>query len=316
MDSTILSVCLITYNHVNYIQQSIEGILMQKVNFRWKLIIADDFSTDGTREVIQEYKNKYPDFLTLILQKRNVGALKNWIDLISYPQSKYIVYFEGDDYWTDPHKLQKQVDFLEANPEYSLCTHLYKTYDDATQIWTEDPKHVLFKDEHTAGITFGNDTNFSTTWFTQTMTIVFRRDAIDLSILNRYKYTRDVHLYYHLLKAGKGYCLNFEGAVYRFHEGGIYSKTSLNSKNFINYKIFSELYSFNPDDGMLKNNYLFLRKLVLDAIRDAIHDRQFSKDVSNKLSFFIKNEYKINGIKSVVYYLPRIIFSIFAPRKK
>lgn len=120
MRTPLLSVCLITYNHVKYIRDAIDGVLMQKVNFSWELIIADDFSTDGTREILLEYKDKYPDVIKLILQEKNVGAAQNWMDLITAPTSKYIAYFEGDDYWTDPYKLQKQVGFLEDNEEYGL----------------------------------------------------------------------------------------------------------------------------------------------------------------------------------------------------
>lgn len=123
METPLLSVCLITYNHVNYIEQAIEGVLMQNVNLKWELIIADDYSTDGTREILLGYKKKYPDFIKLILQVKNVGAAQNWLDLITYPKSKYIAYFEGDDYWTDSNKLQKQVSFMEANPDYAMCFH-------------------------------------------------------------------------------------------------------------------------------------------------------------------------------------------------
>jgi glycosyltransferase involved in cell wall biosynthesis len=120
MSTPLLSVCLITYNHVKYIREAIDGVLMQKVNFSWELIIADDFSTDGTREIVLNYKEKYPEFIKLILQEKNVGATQNWFDLLNAPASKYIAYFEGDDYWIDPLKLQKQVDFLEQNDEYGL----------------------------------------------------------------------------------------------------------------------------------------------------------------------------------------------------
>ena len=126
MNEPLLSVCLITYNHVNYVSQAIEGVLMQQVNFNWELVIADDFSRDGTREIILKYKEKYPDFIKLIFQDKNVGPAKNWSDLLHYPNSKYIAYFEGDDYWTDPYKLQKQVDFLEENEDCSLCFHASK----------------------------------------------------------------------------------------------------------------------------------------------------------------------------------------------
>jgi len=128
MKKPLLSVCLITYNHANYIEQAIEGVLMQSVNFPWELIIADDFSTDGTREILLKYKEKYPNFIKLILQEKNVGPGKNFSDLLNEPQSKYIAYFEGDDYWTDPLKLQKQVDFLEANPDYGMVHTKYKIF--------------------------------------------------------------------------------------------------------------------------------------------------------------------------------------------
>ena len=120
MKTPLLSVCLITYNHSKYIQQAIESILMQQVNFDWELVVADDFSLDGTREILLEYKNKYPEFITLILQSKNVGPAKNWLDLIGAPKSKYIAYIEGDDYWLDSQKLQKQVDFLEREPGFSM----------------------------------------------------------------------------------------------------------------------------------------------------------------------------------------------------
>ncbi|WP_309640367.1 glycosyltransferase [Flavobacterium sp.] len=121
MPTPLLSVCLITYNHEKYIRQAIEGVLMQKVNFDWELIIADDFSTDGTRAILQEYQQQHPNHIRLILQEKNVGAAQNWFDLMKTPTSKYIAYFEGDDHWIDDCKLQKQVDFLEQNPTFTLC---------------------------------------------------------------------------------------------------------------------------------------------------------------------------------------------------
>jgi len=122
---------MMTYNHAAYIRQAIEGVLMQNVKFSWDFIIADDHSTDGTREILLEYKQKYPDLITLILQKENVGAAQNWMDLIATPKGKYVAYFEGDDYWCDQSKLQKQIDFLESNHDYSICFHqVYELTDD------------------------------------------------------------------------------------------------------------------------------------------------------------------------------------------
>jgi len=119
----LLSVCLITYNHVNFIRQAIEGVLLQNIEFAWEFIIADDNSTDGTREILIEYRDRYPNLIRLILQKNNVGPAKNWIDLITAPKSKYIAYFEGDDFWIDPLKIKKQIEYLETNPEFVLTFH-------------------------------------------------------------------------------------------------------------------------------------------------------------------------------------------------
>lgn len=93
---------------------------MQKTDFDWDLVIADDFSTDGTREIIMDYKSRYPDKIKLIFQKQNVGARQNWFDLLFSPDSKYIAYLEGDDYWIDKLKLQKQVDLLEKNQSIGM----------------------------------------------------------------------------------------------------------------------------------------------------------------------------------------------------
>jgi glycosyltransferase involved in cell wall biosynthesis len=123
MEKPLVSVCLITYNHARFINEAIDSVLMQKLSFPWELIIADDFSTDGTREIVRDYKTRYPDNIKLILQERNVGPARNWLDLMAAPDGKYIAYFEGDDYWTDSKKLQQQVEFLEAHPEFVGCFH-------------------------------------------------------------------------------------------------------------------------------------------------------------------------------------------------
>lgn len=133
MTKPLLTVCVITYNHVKYIEEAIDSILAQEVDFSWKLVIADDFSTDGTKEILERYKAKYPELIDLILQKSNVGPESNWLDLMSYPTSKYVLYAEGDDYLTDPKKLQKQVDFLEHHKDYSICFHPVKViYEDSS----------------------------------------------------------------------------------------------------------------------------------------------------------------------------------------
>lgn len=126
MNEPLLTVCLITYNQAPYVEQSLDSIFMQKTDFAWELVIADDYSTDGTRKILQEYKKRYPKQVKLILQKSNKGPEDNWLDLISYPRTKYVLYAEGDDYFTDPSKLQRQVNFLESHPDFTICFHPVK----------------------------------------------------------------------------------------------------------------------------------------------------------------------------------------------
>ncbi|HSX31633.1 MAG TPA: glycosyltransferase [Candidatus Saccharimonadales bacterium] len=134
MKKPLLSVCVITYNHARYIQEALDNILAQEVNFEWQLIVADDCSTDGTRDILLDYKKRFPERIHLILQKNNVGAEQNWLDLIAYPKTKYLLYMEGDDYFTDNTKLQKQVDFLESHPDFALCFHPVRVvYEDGSK---------------------------------------------------------------------------------------------------------------------------------------------------------------------------------------
>lgn len=120
-----VSVYCCTYNHERYIRDALEGFFMQKTDFDWKLVIHDDASTDGTQDIIREYTDKYPDKIVSILQTENQYSQGIDINKImsKYLKGKYIASCEGDDYWTDPYKLQKQYDFLQQNPDFSGCYH-------------------------------------------------------------------------------------------------------------------------------------------------------------------------------------------------
>ena len=118
-----VSVHMITYNHERFIAQAIEGVLMQQTDFAVELVIGEDCSTDGTRAIVRRYGERYPERIRLLLQERNLGARANALATLNACRGQYIALCEGDDYWTDPTKLQKQVDFLESHPECSLCFH-------------------------------------------------------------------------------------------------------------------------------------------------------------------------------------------------
>jgi glycosyltransferase involved in cell wall biosynthesis len=216
----LLSVCIITYNHVDFIRQAIDGVLQQKVNFKFEIIIADDFSTDGTREIILDYQKEYPDLISLILQPKNVGPLKNWLDLIKKPNSKYIAYFEGDDYWTDCFKLQKQVDFLEKNDDFVMCYHHVKIlYSDGIfkNDFIEKTKKEVSSIYDLA--IWGN--------YIHTCSIVFKNFVHTIPKKNEI-FLCDYFLYMHLANYGNIKKLPETMAVYRYGNG-IWS-SSINKK--------------------------------------------------------------------------------------
>lgn len=121
----LVSISCITYNHASYIKECIDGFLMQKTNFNFEVLIHDDHSTDGTEEIIKEYAKQYPDIIKPLFEKENQYSLGKPIGsaVWNLPRARgeYIAICEGDDYWTDPYKLQKQVDFLESHPDYGMC---------------------------------------------------------------------------------------------------------------------------------------------------------------------------------------------------
>jgi len=118
-----VSVCMITYKHEAYIAQAIESVLMQETDFAVELVIGEDCSTDNTRAIVLEYARRHPDRIRPLLPERNQGMMPNFIATMQACRGQYIALCEGDDYWTDPHKLQKQVEFLEAHPECAMCFH-------------------------------------------------------------------------------------------------------------------------------------------------------------------------------------------------
>jgi len=128
-NNPLVSVVVLTYNQEHLIRQCLDTILSQKCDFEFELIIGEDFSTDNTPEVCKEYQRKYPHIVKLLLQDSNQGLIKNFADLMGMCRGKYIAHCAGDDYWCDDLKLQKQVDFLENNPEYGFVrTGYYYLY--------------------------------------------------------------------------------------------------------------------------------------------------------------------------------------------
>lgn len=126
-----VSIICVTYNHKKYIHQCLDNMLNQKTNFKYEIIVHDDASTDGTTEIVKEYAEQYPNIVKLILQKKNQYSCGKWITELALPKAKgkYLAFCDGDDYWCDESKLQKQFDYMEAHGDCSICFHNTYTYD-------------------------------------------------------------------------------------------------------------------------------------------------------------------------------------------
>jgi glycosyltransferase involved in cell wall biosynthesis len=159
---------MITYNHENYIKQAIEGVLMQETDFEFELVISNDNSPDNTEKVIQDIIATHPKAhcIRYIKREPNLGMLNNSRQTLKECKGEFIAVCEGDDYWTDPCKLQKQVDFLEANKDFVLCFHGFNTVDENDEVLkleeieddivVYDWKSIFYKHIATMSVLFRN----------------------------------------------------------------------------------------------------------------------------------------------------------------
>ena len=261
----------ITYNHAPYITSAMDGVCQQQTRFPYICTIFDDASTDGEPEVIEKYlhdhfnteetketgdyrltigrhqenKNCYFAVFLLKYNHHSLGKSRRayYKDLIAGVD--YVAFCEGDDYWTDVLKLQKQVDFLEEHPDYNLYCHDWAVL---TETGLQDsPIHNKYRTPFS--FTFAT---LPWIWITKTVTTMFRLSAIDFGATDRYQYARDVHLVYYALKEGKGYYSPEVMATYRVHNGGVWSKVDLNERNRITYALYKELYAYEPNKAVRK----------------------------------------------------------------
>ncbi len=225
----MVSVNMLAYNHGKYIGQAIDSILMQKTNFDYEIIIGEDCSKDETRKIVLDYQEKYPDKIRLLLHKSNVGMMQNFTDTIKMCIGKYIALLEGDDFWSDPYKLQMQVEFLEKHDEFGLV------HTDAD---------VLF--EKTGNII--KRYNFAKEWyipegyifdellprmFIKTLTVMFRSALTKkyLEEVDSIHWTIGDHpLFIYISKFSKVKYFNYSTGVYRIIKKSATQHTSLEQK--------------------------------------------------------------------------------------
>lgn len=272
-DEPLVSVFNWVFNHKDFIRESIETILIQETTFPVEIIIHDDASNDGSLEIIKEYVFKYPQLFKNVLQFENQWSQGKSVmtSLFNKPRGKYIALTHGDDYWTDPLKLQKQVDFLEANDDFAICGSLAKRIYDNPTVETDV--------EGEAGVFEQKDVAFFN--FIPTASVLFRRDALaDYPLWAKESPIGDLPLFLICSNHGKIKMFGEQMVVRRIHAGGIWGANINNHNSIKNLLRSSTMYHIAMDkfseevNLVLKNSYL---KLIIKIIQHYIKQHDFNK---------------------------------------
>ena len=278
IDYNTISVIMITYGHEKFIKQAVEGVLMQKCNFNVELIIANDASPDKTSDIVYDIIKTNPNAnrIKYINRDKNIGGQNNFKDAFEQCKGKYIAHCEGDDYWTDPCKLQKQIDFLETNPDYVLTFHKIKIL---------QPNGILVDDFITkipenyqtieALAQYGN--------YIHTPSIVYKNIINELPFEMMISPIGDYFLYMIIAQHGKLKYFEESMAVYRFGVG-IHSTQGHIKMAKSNFKLFTLLLSYFNDPKI--NQILLDRQLnAFDSFEHLIRNEYREAFVSHHVFF-------------------------------
>lgn len=257
-----VSVLMLAYNQERYVDEAIRSVMLQQTNFPFELIIGNDASTDATGAVCRAWQERYPQQIVLLDREQNLGLQQNFIQSYAHCRGQYVAICEGDDFWTNKHKLQKQVDFLDAHPDYSTCFHRVVNY---------------FEENGTKSLSNGGqkrDTDIHDLAhhnYISNVSALFRRNLFGplpewFARVSTYDYAM------HLLNAqyGKIHYMSRPMAVYRQHGGAIWSEAGTDKK---------------------LNIALHIRELLLDYFRN----QQTVYDI-------LRNSYREIGLNLIRYY--------------
>lgn len=288
-------VTCMTYNQSAYICDALNGFTMQQTTFPYVCIIMDDASTDGEQEVIKQYLSVH--FKSMILSHNNEQETDDFVMTFAqhkenkncffavyylkynhyqkkrknpyyrhfFKESKYAASCEGDDYWTNPNKLQIQYDYLETHPKIVLSCHRWTILDIKTNQETLARNPFFDKKRHDSVETFEFDINyFLHSWITKTLTCMVRTNAIKEDFYKGFRYARDVHYFYYIMTKGHGVCHAFNGGTYRKNVStSIFGNLTKEEQTSINSRVYEELADVTKDPKVrMKAN----RLIVLDCM--------------------------------------------------
>lgn len=280
----MVSISCLSYNQAPYIRQCLDSFLMQQTDFPFEILIHDDASTDGTIAIIEEYASKYPDKIFPIIQTENQFSkgVRGIMAKYNFPRAKgkYIALCEGDDYWTDPQKLQKQVDFLEGNPNFSLCFHdardIFQDGSVAEKTYCSPLKKQVFTTQDIVG--FIN---------IPTVSVMFRNSLATYKESCLLTPIGDWPLYMLLSKFGNFYFIKEEMGMYRKHSAGINSlrpKTTQNLNKLKAIEVVEESEEFRNNKQV--KALLIDEKLRLIYYQSLLYIR--NKEFIKSLNFYFK----------------------------
>ncbi|HOV12158.1 MAG TPA: glycosyltransferase [Bacteroidales bacterium] len=297
--SPVVQVQTITYQHAPYIRDCIEGVLMQKTNFPFEYLIGEDCSTDGTREIVFEYAKKHPEKIRVITADENFGMMGNIRRCRMAARGKYIALCEGDDYWTDPYKLQKHVDFMEQNPGVSI------TYHDACKV--DADKNIIEQSmlPEIRKKNFSSEELKTGIWIL-TYTMCFR-NLIDQYPENYFRvYNGDTFLTSLLGNYGSGaYLGHISPSCYRVSESGVFSMKTGIEKMIKSLSTSVELMKFYKQRND-KDFYEYFINRIQKALLEIL-EQVLSRKNKNKLALRIIKLSGYLGLKNSLYYLKKLL---------
>jgi glycosyltransferase involved in cell wall biosynthesis len=281
----LLSVRLITYNHEDFIEQALRGIEDQITDFNFEVIIGDDFSTDNNLNIIKNYKFTNKNITVNILNReigdeywitrQKLGRLYNFVNILENCKGKYIALLDGDDFWTDPYKLQKQVDFLEANEDYTGSFHDTLTINEKDNYLTPKPFRVYEK------IIFNLEDTISTISLFHISSFVFRQSLLEIPVWFTKVQSGDMALFAMIASNGPLYRIDAAMSMYRKNVGGITNAITIKSYHKNRIKLFKYLKSFCSSDFKTNiDQVINFHKNELKII--------FQSSIKNRIKRFLK----------------------------